>query len=141
MDAPPNSVSVPDQALDVVRSEERSDVRVVRTAVETVRVSRRIVTETVQVPVTVRREELTVTRTPVTGSPATGAPRASGVAGQVEDLVLVLHEEVPVVSLQVRATERVTVGVDTVSTDEVVSADLRREQVEVETSVRTPTHT
>ncbi len=114
-------------ALEVIRSEEQLRVQVVRTAVETVRVTRRIVTETVQIPVTIRREEFSLTRTPATGSRPTQAS-----ADRIENLVLVLHEEVPVVSLQVRATERVTIGVDTVSTDQVVSADVRREQIEVD---------
>jgi len=137
MDAHPHDITgdrdpvgqVGDQDLGFVRSEERLSVQLSRTAVETVRVSRRIVTETVQVPVTIRREELSVTRTPVSGS-----PQAQGDPLQVEDLVLVLHEEVPVVNLEIRATERVTVGVDVVDTDELVTADLKREQVEIDTS-------
>lgn len=112
---------------EIIRSEEQLRVEVVRTAVETVRVTRRIVTETVQLPVTIRREEISVTRIPATGSRPTDAS-----PDWIEDLVLVLHEEVPVVSLQVRATERITVGVDTVTTEQVVSADVRREQVEVD---------
>lgn len=118
-------------ALDteIVRSEERLGVHLVRSAVETVRVSRRIVTETVQVPVTIRREELSITRTPVGGSQS-----VQGLPVAVEDLVLVLHEEVPVVSLTVRPIERVTIGVDVVAGEQLVSADLRREQVQVDTS-------
>ncbi len=115
-------------AAEVVLSEERLQVGVVRIPRERVRISKRITTEmrTLQVPV--RVEQLVVRHEPVTGEGRTGA---GGAAEPPEELVLVLHEEVPEVSLRVRPTERVRVRVRQVTGHQVVSAVLRHEEVDL----------
>lgn len=93
-------------------------------AVERLRVRRRIVTETVAVPVVVRREELLIDR----------LPRADGMPTAAEastPLVVVLREEVPVVSLEVRPYEQVTISVVEVAGAQAITASLDSEHVEV----------
>ena len=110
---------------EVVLSAEQLSVGVERVPVERVRVSKRIVEElrTIQVPL--RREELVLTReTLASTGPVPGA-------APVEDLVMVLHEEVPVVSVTTQAYERVTVSVETVTTEEVLRTELRTEHASV----------
>jgi len=109
----------------VVLSAERLSVGVERVPAERVRISKRIVEElrTVQVPL--RREELVVTREPLSDDD----PLSAG--GPVEDLVLVLHEEVPVVSVSTQAYERVVVSVETVHTEETLRTELRTEHASV----------
>lgn len=111
---------------ELVLHEERLRVGdAVGTAAERVVVRRRIVSEVRQVPVTVSREVLEVTREPLVGASAAddgGAP-----------LTIVLSEQVPVVELRTRPYERVTVSVERTEAVEQVSATLAREQVDVAT--------
>jgi uncharacterized protein (TIGR02271 family) len=110
----------------VVLSAETLTVSTVRVPRERVRISKRVVTSTRTVEVAVRREELVVTREPVTGSGEVTAP-----AGDRE-LVIVLHEEVPEISLRVEPVELVRIGVTTVEGQDVVHAELRREEADVD---------
>ncbi len=72
-------------------------------------------------------EELVIDREPLTEAPveAVRAPR--------EPLVVVLHEEVPVVDLRTRPYQEVTVTVELVTTEQPVSTELQREHIQVET--------
>ena len=92
-----------DQAM--TRSEEELVVDTVWRPAERVRVRRRVVEEDVTVTVRVRREQLEIVREPVSHyeepRPDAGTP--------VEDLVIVLHEERPVVHTEVVPVERVRV--------------------------------
>lgn len=126
-----------------------------RVPVERVRLVRRVVTETVNVPVTVRREELVVTREPVAAGPGgasvdeplgTSSGGTEDVGGATDGaepsflppaapgppLVILLRREVPVVSTAVELTERVTVHVDVVRSEQVVSTAVRRERAGIE---------
>lgn len=114
-----------DPAAEVVLHEERLHVQVDRVPVERVVLRRRIVTEVRQVEVTVRREELDIVRVPATGQePTRSAPPR-------HPLVIVLSEEVPVIELATRPYEQVVVHVDAVTTQQQVSADVSREQVDI----------
>jgi stress response protein YsnF len=93
-------------------------------AVERLRVQRRVFSETVMVPAVVRREELVIDR----------LSRADGIATAAEaslPLVVVLREEVPVVTVEVRPYEQVTIRVVEVAGQQSITAALDREQVEV----------
>ncbi len=126
----------------MVLSEERAVARRVRVPVERVRVAKRIRTETVrvEVDVEVRREELVVTSAPVPpeegerlAAPGENGPGAGdGAPAGEEQVVLVLSEEVPVVGVETRPAERVTVTVRRVEGVERVVVDLDREVVDVE---------
>jgi hypothetical protein len=79
----------------------------------------------------VRREELLIDRAPIGDEPATAGAASSASAGSPAPLVVVLREEVPVVGLQVRPYERVTIGVERVRSDALVEGELAREQAEL----------
>ena len=91
---------------------------------------RRVVTEVQQIEVTVRREELEVYRVPIDGR------EQAPVGGPPEPLVILLSEEVPVVHLQTRPYERVTVRVDTLTEDQVVTESVARERADVATHAK-----
>jgi stress response protein YsnF len=114
----------------VTVSEERAVSRLVRVPVERVRVRTRVVTEVVRVDVEVRRQELVVERVPVDQVEASAA--ATTDLGEPGQVVVVLHEEVPVVTTEVRPVERVTVRARRVESTTPVTVDLSREVVEVE---------
>ena len=113
-------------AVEVVLHEERLRVGTERVPVERVVVRRRVITEVRQVEVTVRREELEVSHVPLDGLdstvPAGATPRP---------LIIVLSEEVPVVDLQTRPYERITVWVDTVTGEQDVTETVSRELADV----------
>lgn len=118
-------------AAEVVLHEERLRVQTRQVPVERVVLRRRVVTEVRRVEVTVRREELEVHRAPVEGTSAVragDAPRTT---------TIVLSEEVPVVQVQTRPYERVTVSVETVAGEQRVSGEVSREQVEITEERRT----
>ncbi len=121
--------SRPSEAVVTV-SEERAVSRLVRVPVERVRVRTRVVTEVVRVDVEVRRQELVVERVPVDQVEAGAA--ATTDLGEPEQVVVVLHEEVPVVTTEIRPVERVTVRARRVESTTPVTVDLSREVVEVE---------
>ncbi len=83
-----------------MRAEERARITTGWVAAERVRFERRIVTETRQVELTVRREELVVHRSALPDAAAGQPPAQAAPAGQ--PLVIVLREEVPVVQLAVQ---------------------------------------
>jgi uncharacterized protein (TIGR02271 family) len=115
-----------DQAM--TRSEEELAVDTVWRPAERVWVRRRVVEEEVMVTVTVRREELEVVREPASQF---DPPRRD--AGEpAEVLVMVLHEERPVVGVEVVPTEVVRVRRAAVRGGErTVTDTVRREEIEV----------
>jgi uncharacterized protein (TIGR02271 family) len=121
----PLNTGANDATADTVLSEERLLVGTKWVPRERLSVRRRVVTETRQVTVTVRREELLIDRAPLVDEPAVAAPSLPS------PLVVVLREEVPVVEMQVRPYERVTVGVERIRSEEVVGGVLGREQAEL----------
>ena len=112
-------------AAEVVLHQEQLRVGTRRVPTEKVLVRRRVVTEVRQIEVTVRREVVEVHRVPLDGH------ERAPVGGPPEPLVILLSEEVPVVQLETRPYERVTVHVDTVTEQVEITGDLAREQVDV----------
>ena len=113
----------------MTRSEEELAVDTVWRPAERVRVRRRVVEEEVTVTVTVRREELEVEREPA--SRFDPPRRDAGRPG--EPIVMVLHEERPVVGVEVVPTEVVRVRRAVVRGGErTVTDTVRREEVEIE---------
>ncbi|MBO1753943.1 YsnF/AvaK domain-containing protein [Allobranchiibius sp. CTAmp26] len=101
----------------------------------TTRFTKRVVTEERTITVTVRREELVVEHQPAPER-ATDQTRG-GQQGKLEAHPLastpheiVLHEEVPVVTMQTRPVETVRIGVGTVTVEEQVTDNVRREYLE-----------
>ena len=131
-----DSDALDDQAVDgrggveVVRSEQRLDVgTVVRVSGRAV-LRRYVVTETVTQTFQVRHEEFRVDHEPIPND-----EELDGLDGRAFDdrvVETVLHREVPVVTMQVVATERVRLHVDTVTRRVQVTQDLAHERVDVD---------
>lgn len=113
----------------VVAHEERLNVGTEEREAGKVRLRKYVVTETQSVEVPVQREELRVEREPI-NERVTGDHVIS--EGTTDGETVTLHEEVPVVSKETVATERVSVGKETVQDTETVQAEVAKEQVEVE---------
>ncbi len=113
----------------MIRSEERMAVGTVVEAIGRVRVTKYIVTEEVTHTFTLRREEIRVEHLPPSGSDPSGT-----VTGATFDAVkeIVLHAEVPVLETRVVPVEVVRLSKYTLVGEQRVSADLNREQIEVE---------
>ena len=81
-----------------------------------------------QVPVT--REEVRVEREPITD--ANRGDALSGAAITEEEHEVVLHAERPVVTTEAVPVERVRLGTETVTEQETVTGEVRKEQIEVD---------
>jgi stress response protein YsnF len=132
----------------MTRSEEQLRVRTESEAVGRVRLRKRVVTEYEQVSVPVRREEIRLERDPVDGTDtgvghptdprsrsavdALGAAVPGTVGSDVEHEV-VLHAERPVVRTETVPVERVRMAKQTLTEQERVSGEIRKEQIELDT--------
>ncbi len=135
---PPSPVTSPGAARELVLSAERAQVRIETVPVERVRLRRVVVTEERTITVTVRKEVLELERTPLPDAVSAdavladvGAQPTGRVGSEQDDVVVVLREERPVVSLEVVPVERVTLRRSTVTTEQTLTADLRSEQVDL----------
>ncbi|MFF0989648.1 PRC and DUF2382 domain-containing protein [Kocuria nitroreducens] len=111
----------------VVRHEEQLHVGKEQRETGRARLRKYVVTENETVDVPLEREEVRVERTPLSGTEAT-----SGTIGE-EDVEVTLHEERPVVAKETVGVEKVGLEKETVRDTERVDAEVRKEQVEVET--------
>ena len=131
-DAPAGDV---EPAADLILSAEvaRSGTRTVAAA--TVRIGKRVVTETRTITVQVRREELYIKHTeapePTVDDTDDADSPAYGARGDGPVLLLVLHEEVPEVVTRVVPIESVSVFIDRLDGVETASIDLRHEEVDL----------
>jgi uncharacterized protein (TIGR02271 family) len=89
-----------------------------------------VVTENVTKTVPVTREEVRVEREPITDANAGQAH--DGPAISEEEHEVVLHEERPVVSKEAVPKERVRLSTDTVTEEETVSDEVRKEEIRAE---------
>jgi uncharacterized protein (TIGR02271 family) len=112
----------------MTRSEE--ELRIGKAQQETgrVRLRKYVVTEQVQTTVPVQREEVRVEREPITDANRDQA--LDGPEISEEEHEVVLHEEVPVVDKQTVPKERVSLQKDTVTEDQEVSEEVRKERIE-----------
>jgi len=118
---------------DVVLHEERLLTSTERVAVERVRISKRIVTTTRTIEVAVRAEQLVVTHEPLSTQESGPLVDDAATTAAGREVVLVLHEEVPDVTLRVVPVERVVVGKRSVPGEQTVSVELAAETAEVTT--------
>ncbi len=126
----------PDPALGppVVLHEQRLRVATSWQPTERLIVRRVITTQTRQIEVTVRREELRLERQPAHDLPTGQVKDATSVPRDPSDgpvLVIVLSQEEPVVHLRSRPYEQVSIHLDTVTEQQQVNMALSREQAEV----------
>jgi len=117
----------------MTRSEEELHVGtqgIERTETGKARLRKYVVTEQQQVTVPVTREEVRVEREPITDANVGDALSGPDISESEHEVVT--HEERPVVSKETVPKERVRLETKQVTDHETVSADVRRERVEVE---------
>ena len=131
-----DSTSNPITDRAMTRSEERLVVGTARRITGRARLQKFVTTETVTIEVLVRREEVRLVHEPASDADL-GVDVAEPAGGRLVDPspqehVLVLHEERPVVTMEVVPVERVRMVVDTVTASETVSGQVREEHIELE---------
>jgi uncharacterized protein (TIGR02271 family) len=118
----------------MTRSEERLDVGTQTRETGRARLRKHVVTEQQQVTVPVSHEELRVEREPITE--ANRGDAHDGPAISEEEHEVTLHAERPVVSTETEAVERVRLGTETVRSQETVSGEVRKEEIEIDDDVQ-----
>lgn len=109
----------------IVRREEQLRVGTERVESGRLRIRKHVVTEQQTVTVPVEREEFEVVREPLDGT-------SSGGALGEDEIAVTTHEERPVVDKQVVDAERIGVEKRTVTDQERVSADVAKEEVDID---------
>jgi uncharacterized protein (TIGR02271 family) len=114
----------------MTRSEERLNVGTRSEEVGRARLRKYVVTENVTETVPVSHEEVRVEREPITDANVGNA--LDGPAISEEEHEVTLHAERPVVEKEAVPVERIRLDKETVTDQERVSADLRKEEIEVD---------
>ena len=119
----------------MTRSEEHLRVGTEQVAAGRARLRKYVVTEQQSVQVPVTREEVRIEREPITE--ANRGQALSGADITEEEHEVVLHAERPVVQTEAVPVERVRLGTETVTEQETVTGEVRKEQIEVDDDVTT----
>jgi uncharacterized protein (TIGR02271 family) len=114
----------------MTRSEEEVRVGTASRERGRARLRKYVVTEQVQTTVPVQREEVRVEREPITEGNVDAA--MDGPAISEEEHEVVLHEEEPVVEKRVVPKERVRMAKETVTDEQTVSEEVRKEEIEAQ---------
>ena len=114
----------------MTRSEERLSVGTEREQAGKARLRKYVVTEQQQVNVPVQREEVRLEREPVTDANIDSA--LDGPAISEEEHEVTLHAERPVVDKETVPVERVRLGKQTVTDQETVGGEVRKERIEAD---------
>ena len=114
----------------MTRSEEQLTVGTRSEEIGRARLRKYVVTENATETVPVSREEVRVEREPITDANIGNA--LDGPAISEEEHEVTLHAERPVVEKEAVPVERVRLDTETVTDTETVSADIRKEQIEVD---------
>jgi uncharacterized protein (TIGR02271 family) len=114
----------------MTRSEEQLRVGTEQVQAGRARLRKYVVTEQQSVQVPVTREEVRVEREPITDTNRGAA--LSGPDISEEEHEVVLHEERPVVQTEAVPVERVRLGTETVTEEQTVTGQVRKEQVEID---------
>jgi uncharacterized protein (TIGR02271 family) len=114
----------------MTRSEERLDVGTEKVQAGRARLRKYIVTENVTQTVPVSREEVRLEREPVTDANRGDALQGPDLTESEHEVTL--HAEKPVVDKRVEPVERVRLGKETVTEQQQVSEEVRREEIDVE---------
>jgi len=118
----------------MTRSEEELRVGTRETESGRVRLRKYVVTEEVQQTVPLRREEVRVEREPITDANVDQA--VSGPEISEEEHEVVLHQEEAVVEKRAVPKERVRLDKDTITEEEQISEEVRKEQIDVDDAGR-----
>jgi uncharacterized protein (TIGR02271 family) len=127
-DAEGNASGGNEDAMTV--SEERVNVGKQRRESGRARLRKYVVTEHVTQTVPVQREELRVEREPITDSNRDAALAGPDISDDEHEVVL--HEEQPVVEKETVPLERVRLDTETVTDEQTVAEEVRKERVDVE---------
>lgn len=117
---------------------EQLDVQKQERQLGEVQISKRVVEEKVMVPVTLRREEVTMTRNKVeasTDQPVAGGSQAVAGSGDVfkdETFTITLYEEVPVITKTTRVSEVIEVQKRVVTETKNISETVRHEEANID---------
>ncbi|MEJ7628777.1 MAG: YsnF/AvaK domain-containing protein, partial [Nocardioidaceae bacterium] len=114
----------------MTRSEERVEVGTQSREAGRARLRKYVVTENVTETVPVRKEKAVLEREPVTDANADEATSGADISEAEHDVVL--HEERPVVQKTVEPVERVRLGTEEVQSEETVTEEVRKEQIETD---------
>jgi len=109
-------------------SEERLNVDTQTQRTGTARLRKYVTTENVQQTVPVQREEVRLEREPITDANRDAAHAGPDISEAEHEVTL--HEERPVVQKETVPVERVRLGKETVTDEETVNEQVRREQVD-----------
>ena len=112
----------------MTRSEEQLRVGTETREAGRARLRKHVVTEHQQVTVPVSHEEVTLEREPITD--ANRGDAYDGPAISEEEHEVTLHAQRPVVGTEAVAVERVKLGTETVTEQETVGGQVRKEQIE-----------
>jgi uncharacterized protein (TIGR02271 family) len=121
-----------DEAM--TRSEEHLSVGTQQVEAGRARLRKYVVTEQQTVSVPVSHEEVRIEREPITD--ANRGDAIDGPAISEEEHEVILHAEQPVVATEAVPVERVRIGTETVTENQSVSGEVRKEQIEVEDGAR-----
>ena len=116
----------------MTRSEERLSVGTRREEVGRARLRKYVVTEQQQVSVPVSREEVRVEREPITDANIDRAMAGPDISEEEHEVTL--HAERPVVDKETVPVERVRLETETVTDEQTVGGDVRKEQIEFDDS-------
>jgi uncharacterized protein (TIGR02271 family) len=125
-----HDVSGPTTDDAMTRSEEELRVGTTRREAGRARLRKYVVTEEETVTVPVQREEVRVEREPITDANLDDA--MEGPAISEEEHEVVLHEDEPVVETRAVPKERVRMNKDTVTEQETVTEQVRKERIDVD---------
>jgi uncharacterized protein (TIGR02271 family) len=114
----------------MTRSEEELNVGKTSRESGRARLRKYVVTEQVETTVPVQREEVRLEREPITESNADQATDGPEISEEEHEVTL--HEEEVVVEKRTVPKERVHLGKETVTDDQQVSEEVRKEQIETE---------
>ena len=128
-----HDTSGPNTDEAMTRSEEQLHVGTRTEETGRLRLRKYVVTENVTQTVPVSHEEVRIEREPITD--ANRGAATDGPAISEEEHEVVLHGEKVVTSTETVPVERVRVGVDTVTEDQTVNEQVRKEQIETQGDV------
>lgn len=128
-----HDTSGPNTDEAMTRSEERLDVGTTSQEAGRARLRKYVTTEQETVTVPVKKERAVLETEPVTGGNRDEA--LSGPSISEEEHEVVLNEERPVVGKTTEPVERVRLGTETVTDEETVTEEVRKEHIEAEGDV------
>jgi uncharacterized protein (TIGR02271 family) len=132
-----NDTSGPSTDGAMTRSEERLHVGTEQVETGRARLRKYVVTEMVTKTVPVSHEEVRIEREPITDANRDTALQGSQISEEEHEVTL--HAEQPIVSKETVPVERVRLATDTVTENQTVTEEVRKEQIDqVETDTTAP---